>query len=198
MSAEKNSAWILAGIALTEGTWVILNLLHSPAAFARFLDFSSGRPGLLPGWWCAAATVAVFLAASLRLPSVRANLFKPSSLKLLGIAVAVAAGILEEAVFRKLLMDALLHRGYGPLLQVGASALTFGIAHGVWGLFGKSPRAALGATVATGALGGMLALVYLAAGRSLLPCILAHFLLDALIEPGLVLAACRGEMSRAR
>jgi hypothetical protein len=129
---------------------------------------------------------------------VRENLFKPTFLKFLGLAVAVAAGILEEAVFRKVLMDALLYRGYGPLLQVLASALAFGVAHGVWGLFGRSGRAALGATLATGLLGAMLAVTYLAGGRSVLPCIAVHLLLNALLEPGLVLAACRGEMSRLR
>ena len=34
-------------------------------------------------------------------------------------------------------------------------------------------------------------------GRSLAPCIVAHFLINAFIEPGLVLAAARGEMSSA-
>lgn len=198
MTAEKKSAWILAGIAAIEGAWLLLNLTHSPTGFAKFMDFSSGNPGLWPGWLCAAATAAIFLALSLRLPSVRDNLLRPSYLKFLGLAVAVAAGILEEAVFRKVLMDALLHKGYGPLLQVLASAAAFGLAHGIWGFFGNSRRAGVGATLATGTLGAMLAVTYLAAGRSLLPCIAAHFLLDALIEPGLVLAACRGEMSRPR
>ncbi|MEO8191138.1 MAG: hypothetical protein ABI682_12415 [Acidobacteriota bacterium] len=35
-----------------------------------------------------------------------------------------------------------------------------------------------------------------AAGRSLAPCILSHFTINALAEPGLVLAALRGEMAR--
>ena len=198
ISAEKKSAWILFGIAAAEGAWVALNAWHNPAGFARFLDLDSGNPGAVLGWLCAAVTTGLFLAMSLRLPSVREHLFKPSFLKLLALGVAVAAGLLEEAVFRKLLMDGLMHAGYGPVLQVLASAAGFGAAHGVWGFFGKSGRAALGATLATGALGALLAVAYLAAGRSLLPCIAAHFLLDALVEPGLVLAACRGEMSRGR
>lgn len=196
MEAEKKSAWILAAIALFEGNWVALNAWLNPTKFAQFLDFTSGRPGAGLGWGLAAFTVVIFVVLSLRLPSVVTNLFRPSGLKILSLAVAVAAGILEEAIFRKLLMDGLLHRGYEPLVQVLASAAAFGAVHGVWGLFGRSGRAAFGATLATGALGTMLALVYLAAGRSLLPCIAAHFLIDALIEPGLVLAACRGEMSR--
>jgi membrane protease YdiL (CAAX protease family) len=49
--------------------------------------------------------------------------------------------------------------------------------------------------VATGMLGVALAIVFVVGGRSLAPCIAAHFLINALIEPGLVLAATRGEMS---
>ena len=50
------------------------------------------------------------------------------------------------------------------------------------------------ATVATSVLGMMLGVVFLLAGRSLAPCIVSHFIINLLIEPGLVLAATRGEM----
>ena len=101
-------------------------------------------------------------------------------------------------MFRRLLMDYLDRQSFGDAMQVLASALTFGMAHGVWGLFGKSIRAALGATIATGILGGALAIVYLVAGRNVAPCVAAHFLINAFIEPGVVLAAVRGEMGRLR
>lgn len=84
----------------------------------------------------------------------------------------------------------------GVVVQVLGSGLLFGVLHGVWGLMGRSLRAAIGATLATGFLGMMLAVVFIAAGRSLAPCIVAHFVINALIEPGLVLAATRGEMTR--
>ena len=61
----------------------------------------------------------------------------------------------------------------------------------------RSVRAAIGATVATGLLGAALAVMYLAGGRNLVPCIAAHFLINALAEPGVVLAAMRGEMAHA-
>lgn len=64
------------------------------------------------------------------------------------------------------------------------------------GLFGTSKRAAAGATLITALLGTALALVYVLAGRLLMPCIAAHFFINALLEPGLVLAACKGEMGR--
>ena len=91
-------------------------------------------------------------------------------------------------------MDAAAQRGSALAFQVLASALAFGAVHGIWGAFKGSITAAIGATVATAALGGALAVVYLAGHRLLLPCVAAHSVINALAEPGLVLAAVRGEM----
>jgi hypothetical protein len=130
--------------------------------------------------------------------SVCENLFRPSYLKLLAIALAIGSGILEEVMFRRWTMNWLMAHGYGAVVQVLGAGLLFGAVHGVWGLMGKSFRAAIGATVATGFLGIMLGIVFLLAGRSLAPCIVAHFVINLLIEPGLVLAAARGEMGSVR
>jgi membrane protease YdiL (CAAX protease family) len=124
---------------------------------------------------------------------------KPDSrawLKLLGFLVAVAAGFCEEVIFRKWLMDLMRNHGFHLAVQITASALLFGLAHGVWGLFRGSIRAAAGAVTATSILGFMLAIVYLLSHRIVAPCVLAHFLINLFIEPGLVLAAVRGEMGR--
>jgi uncharacterized protein len=99
-------------------------------------------------------------------------------------------------IFRKWLMDYLSYEEFGPVVQVLASGLTFGLMRGIWGLMGRSLHAAVGATVVTGVLGSAFAIVYIAAGRSVAPCIAAHFLINALLEPGLVLAATRGEMGQ--
>ena len=197
-SVEAKAALILGGILAAEGVWVLLNLLYNPAGFLRFLGFTPGRFGDPWGWILAALVTTAFVYHGARLPSVRVNLMRPSALKLLALPMALAAGVLEEAVFRKLLMDYLAAAGWGAVLQVLASGLAFGAVHGIWGLFGRSWRAALGATLVTGVLGAALALAYLAAGRSVAACVAAHFLIDALMEPGLVLAALRGEMNRLR
>ncbi|HWW87976.1 MAG TPA: CPBP family glutamic-type intramembrane protease [Vicinamibacterales bacterium] len=84
----------------------------------------------------------------------------------------------------------------GVGVQVLASALAFGIMNGIWGLFRRSLRAAIGATLATGVLGGALAIVFVASRRVLAPCIVSHFLINAFAEPGLVLPPVRGEMSQ--
>ena len=99
-------------------------------------------------------------------------------------------------MFRRWTMNWLMAHGQGAIVQMLGSGLLFGSLHGVWGVMGKSIRVAIGATVATGLLGVLLAIVFLLAGRSLAPCIVSHFLINLFIEPGLVLAATRGEMGR--
>jgi membrane protease YdiL (CAAX protease family) len=196
ISVERKTARILAAFLAVEGGVVAYYCAAHGAKFLAYLGLAAGRQGTVAGWLLALLVTAIFVAYSARFPSVRANLVKPSWLKLLALPMALAAGVLEEAVFRGTLMTLLQHRGADVAVQVLVSGLAFGAAHGIWGLFGKSMRAAFGATAATGALGLALAAVYVVAGRSLLPCIAAHTLIDAFIEPGMVLAVCRGEFRR--
>ncbi|MEY2527454.1 MAG: protease family protein [Verrucomicrobiota bacterium] len=195
-ASVRKSAWILASIALLEGSWVILEFQINGWRFVRYLGFANGAAGTFLGWIAAAVVVVIFVGFAMRLPSVRANLFRPSGLKVLALFVAVTSGILEEVMFRRWPMNYLQEHGHGVVLQVLGSGLLFGALHGVWGLMGRSVRAAIGATLATGFLGAMLAVVFILAGRSLAPCVAAHFLINVFIEPGLVLAVTRGEMSR--
>jgi membrane protease YdiL (CAAX protease family) len=198
ISPTRKAALILGGIVVFEGFFVAQQAVQDPRAYLTWLGFLPGRHTPGPWGYPAGMLVAVvFIAVSaIRLPAVRANLVCISWLKLLAVGVAVAAGILEEIAFRSLLMDALQRHGIGPVLQVLASAIGFGVIHGIWAFFGGHVRAGIGAVTATSMLGGALAVVYLVAGRSVAPSVLAHFLLDLLVEPGLVLAALRGEMSR--
>src|ERR1041385_211661 len=197
MTAERKAALILLGIVGTEGTYVFLSFYYSGLRFFRYLGFSRGGHGRTAGVFLALIRTSAFVAASTRLPSVRANLLRPSMLKFLGLAVAVTAGILEEVMFRKWIMDAVARHGGNIVAQILASGVAFGVLHGIWGLIGRSIRAAGAATIATGTLGAALAIVYAIGGRSLAPCVAAHFAINALIEPGLVLAATRGEMTSA-
>jgi uncharacterized protein len=194
MTAERKSAIILVIITAVEGGWVVMNLQIGGWRFVRYLGFGPGLAGNPAGWIGAFFATVIFVLFALRLRSVRENLFRPSLLKLLAIFLAIASGILEEVVFRRWTMNWLMAHGHGAFVQVLGAGLLFGAIHGIWGLMGKSFRAALGATVATGFLGVILGIVFLLAGRSLAPCIAAHFAINLLIEPGLVLAATRGEM----
>src|SRR5690242_13451515 len=110
-TTERKAAFILAGIAISESVAVTFMASANPRGFLRYCGFAPGRSGTVAGWLAAGVVIAVFVSASVRLPSVRANLWRPSMLKLLAIAVAISASVLEEVVFRKLLMDGLMHRG---------------------------------------------------------------------------------------
>jgi CAAX protease family protein len=195
MSAEKKSAIILAAIALSEGCWVYFNLRPSFSGFMRYTGFASNDAGAV-GWILGVIVAIGFIALAARLPSVRENLFRPSFLKLLALAVAVTAALCEECIFRKWFMDYLQHGGTGVVLQVLASSAVFGLAHGVWGFFRGSLAAGIGATLATGVLGLALGVVYVTSHRIVAPAIVAHFLINLFAEPGLVLAAVKGEMGR--
>jgi hypothetical protein len=110
-------------------------------------------------------------------------------LKLVAIFFAIVTGTVEELYFRKFVMDWAWYHGLTAAAQVAVSAVVFGAVHGVWGLSAKQWRMAIGATIATGLLGLLLALVYLAAGRQVAPCVWAHMLINLAIEPWLILAA---------
>jgi hypothetical protein len=97
MMAERKSGIILAIIAAIEGTWVLLNFYLNGTRFFQYLGFWPHVGGTTLGWLLTFVVTALYVVAAARLPSVRENLFRMSWLKLLGIAVAISAGILEEA-----------------------------------------------------------------------------------------------------
>lgn len=83
--------------------------------------------------------------------------------------VSVTAGICEETLYRGFLYHYFRDFWHwGLLLAVLASAVVFGLAHGYQGVSG---------IVATGAIGGLMAALYLATGSLLAPMIF-HALLD--------------------
>jgi hypothetical protein len=192
---ERLSAWILAGIAAIEGLWVILNFAQNPAGFMRYIGFAPGRRsrGMAVGGH---RYRSVRLAE--RTPAERPRKSRSSFVSEIPRSGGSSySGDPRRSHISQVGMDHLGDQGIGPLLQTLASGLAFGLAHGVWGSMARSLRTVAGATVITGVLGATLGLVYIIAGRSVAPCIAAHFLINALIEPGLVLAATRGEMGRA-
>jgi len=191
--------------------WIILLSILALELVPFSLTFALSPPGL-PGklyefdaahWpaWLAALTITVaYVAYAARaFPLIRENFFRLDSMKVVAIVFAVVTGTVEELYFRKFLMDWAAHEGFAAVTQVGISAIVFGAAHGIWGVFARQWRIAVGAMVATGFLGLLLALVYLAAGRHLAPCIWAHMLINLSIEPWLILgAASAGSPARPR
>src|ERR1700730_10205280 len=112
MTAERKSGIILAILTAIEGGWVLMNLQINGWRFIRYLGFAPGMTGNAAGWIGAFFATVIFVAFALRLPSVRENLFRPSSLKLLALALAISSGILEEVMFRRCTMNWLMAQGY--------------------------------------------------------------------------------------
>lgn len=195
-SAESTTRLILILIIATQGTVVLWSLASNPAGFFKYLGFHEGLWRTATAWLLAAAVTAAYVASAATISFVRQHLFRWSTLKALSIVAALAAGVLEEVVFRKWTMDALNNSGYGPFVQVLASGLAFGAAHLIWGV--KNFKAGLNAMVSTSALGAALAVVYLVGDRSLAPCVVAHIVVTALIEPGLILAATNNKLGYLR
>lgn len=169
-------------------------LLGQPPGFLRNLGFVSGPSGTPLAWTLGLLVALGYCAYAVRSPFVARYWRTASLLKLFAIVIAIAAAIVEEAFFRRIIMDRVMDADGGPLLQILASALIFGGAHGIWGIVTRRVFVGIGVMVATGALGAALAMVYLVGDRSLAPPIVAHFLITATIQPGIMFAAFSGQM----
>jgi membrane protease YdiL (CAAX protease family) len=179
--------------------WIFQHRLSQSEWIAHYLF--SPTPSLL-SWFLALITALGYSAyAARRSPLIGSLILSPRSwkpfigLRSVALIAAFVTGIFEEFFFRRFLMDAVAP-SYGIYLQIALSAIAFGVAHGFWGFFSGNVRGGLGATLATGVLGGLLGIVYIVGGRSLAPCITAHVAINLLIEPWLILAAASGDFGR--
>lgn len=191
-SPERRTLYILFMVLLSEGAIVLFWLSTEQLHFIRFLGFAAGLAGTALAWLLAVTVAAGYVWSAAKIVDVRYHLFRPSALKYVAIIAAVMAAILEEVIFRKLLMDYMQSRGYGAVLQILASGLAFGAVHLLWGF--KNFAAGINAVWSTTVLGCALGVVYIAGGRSLAPCVTAHFFITAFIEPGLILAAVKDRL----
>jgi membrane protease YdiL (CAAX protease family) len=193
-------AWLfLLGVILSEGAPIAFVLAGRRIWFLQNLGFFAGPSGTALAWTLAAATAALFIAASVKSNRYIAQHWREIPLmKSVAILMALISGIFEEAFFRRFLMDTAMHRGWNPLAQILLSAAIFGAAHAIWGIFARDFRPALTAGAATGILGALLAWVYVIGGRSLAPCIAAHVAINLVLEPWLILSAASGHWNAAR
>jgi uncharacterized protein len=186
----KRSAMILMAVALFEAAFIVI----FPDVFLRPLLLHWDR-GTLPGWILALGVAAAFVVYSVRgLPTIGKYLWNVSPFKLTGIALAIPAAILEEVFFRQFVMNLLIDRSI--VIQVVASALSFGLGHAIWGIRGGW-RAMTNAVASTTLMGVALAVVFLASNRTILPCIVSHFIITATLEPWLIYAYIERALAKA-
>lgn len=157
------------------------------------LGFSPGELAPLHVWIIAICFAAAYVSYTFwAVPFVRKNQHELSLFKVIGVIAAFASGIMEEVVFRRWLMDTAFALGVPSVGQVILSALVFGACHLVWHLFSADRHFSPFAAASTVIAGAALAIIYLLGDRNLGPCILAHMLINLVIEPWLVLAAVSG------
>ncbi len=199
--SERKNRTIAAGILLALSAIMLAPptyWLISGEPLAAYLDLVPGRLAPWPIWIAAfGLAVAYIMYAFSAVPLVRQQQAELSLFKLVAVPAAVGSGIMEEVVFRRLLMDWLLIQGSGAIVQIIVSAVIFGLAHLAWHAFSRERTFSIGAAVSTFAAGIGFATLYILGGRNLGPCIMAHFLINLVIEPWLVLAAVSGRSEAA-
>ncbi|MFC0458218.1 CPBP family intramembrane glutamic endopeptidase [Arthrobacter liuii] len=173
---------LLAGVAGVEFGGLLAIRTRGPV---NGLRRTAPRYAFLAAGLIAAGYIGATLAGN---PMVGAGAGNVSPLKLVAVLAALIAGFFEETLFRGVLMDRLAAAGRSPALQVFISGLVFGGLH--FYVFAGFPAALL-AQAATTILGWGLAALYLMSKRSLWPCVIAHVLIDAALEPALLQSLIR-------
>ncbi|WP_155590850.1 CPBP family intramembrane glutamic endopeptidase [Lysinibacillus cavernae] len=189
------TGWILVSISSMLTICVIYWYINNPKRFIENgLGYSPEMLLNIPMWFFTLLIVIGYISYTMiAIPYVKRNLLSFSLLKLIGIWAAIVSGIVEEVVFRHLLMDYLLSIGFSNISQVLVSGITFGIVHGAWVLLRGEIKIALPAILSTTILGCLLAMLYIYTGRSTLAPIIAHVLINMIIEPWLMLSAISGK-----
>jgi hypothetical protein len=195
MTDRRKTALILGMTSLFMFSPLAMSLFWHPIPLFQNLGFE--RESMAPplAWVLATITAIAYVLYTMKaIPFVASMQREISLFKLLGILSSVVGGIVEEVFFRRWIMDMCMSGGFIPILQVIISGIAFGLAHWSWTLLAKRNfKATLPAILSTSILGIFLAIIYLAGGRNLGPCIFAHVLINIVIEPWLMLSAVSGK-----
>jgi hypothetical protein len=193
MTDRRKTALILGMTLAFMFSPLAMSLLWRPIPLFQNLGFTRGSIASPLPWILATVTAMAYVLYTMKvIPLVFAKRKEISLLKLLGIFSALVGGIVEEIFFRRWLMDMLMSRGASPVLQVVISGIAFGLSHSVWILARGDFKFTVPAILSTSMLGILLAIIYLAGGRNLGPCIYAHVLINIIIEPWLMLSSISG------
>ena len=202
---EIRVTWaFMLGATLSELMAVLWMFRLGNAWLSTLWHFALTPPGTIFAWVLGfLVMVAYVIRSAARSPVIRAYAFRPARwhpflrLRVFALVMAVVTGFFEEAFFRKGVMDMAQQHGAGIGMQVLMSASVFGVVHGIWVVFSGKFRAAGAIVITTGALGGLLAMVYLIGGRSVGPCIAAHIGLNLFLEPWMVISSATRSWGKA-
>lgn len=185
------SGLLLFGISTFMAIFIIIGFVNNPAGFINFMGINKTALEIPLAWVVAILVSICYIIYTARMiPIVRQNLFNFNSwFKLLGVYAAFSSGIVEELVFRQMLMNWLDINGLSVILQVVISAVAFGLLHFSWSLFGGNLKIGIGSALSTIVLGAFLAIIYIIAERNVFPVIIAHMIINLFVEPWLILNA---------
>jgi hypothetical protein len=195
MTDRRKTGLILGMTSLFMFSPLAMSLFWHPIPLFQNLGFERKSIASPLAWILATITAIAYVLYTMKaIPLVLAKQKEISLFKLLGILSALVGGIVEEVFFRRWIMDMFMKGGFNPILQVIISGVAFGLAHTSWTLFTKRDfKVTLPAILSTSILGIFLAVIYLAGGRNLGPCIFTHVLINIVIEPWLMLSAISGK-----
>jgi hypothetical protein len=195
MTDRRKTALILGTATLIMFSPLAMVLAGYPIPVFQNLGFERNSKASPIAWILATIVGIVYVFYTIKVIPFVASMQREISLfKLMGILSALVGGIVEEVFFRRWTMDMFMKGGFAPILQVIISGIAFGLAHTSWTLLAKRDfKVTLPAILSTSILGIFLAIIYLAGGRNLGPCIFAHVLINIVIEPWLMLSAVSGK-----
>lgn len=179
----------ISGGLVAEWFFVIALWLILRARNESFRDLGVWRSGSTGAWVLALSVAALNIGSNLRfLPRMNVPIsyaFAPRGFHLVAaLALGITAGCCEEVLFRGFLMKEFARAGYGRVMQVIIPGLSFGFAHLGYTVHGIG--AAIGIMLPTALIGMIWGVAYLLGRRSLLPCVIAHFLNDATALPWII------------
>lgn len=199
MTDRAKATLILSITSLFLLSPLAMSMFWHPIPLFQNLGVERGSFAPPLAWILAIAVAIAYVFYTMRvIPLVLAKQKEISLFKLLGIIAALVGGIVEEVFFRRWLMDMLLAKGVDLVLQVIISGVAFGLAHTVWILFKGDIKFTIPAILSTSVLGILLAIIYLVGGRNVGPCILAHVLINTIIEPWLMLSSVSGKLALSK
>ena len=188
-TSRRKTGLIILTMSLFMFSPILMHLIGYQIPIFENLGLSIGTFAPIIAWIIAfVVTISYVIYTFKVIPIVYKMQGELSFFKILGL-LTIIGGILEEVVFRRWLMDSIMGLHYGVIPQILFSGIAFGLAHVMWGFFGKDKQFLRGAFIATTILGFGLAIVYLVGNRNLGPCIIAHSVINIIIEPWLMLAA---------
>lgn len=190
--AERRACYSLCSIAVAMTVWLAALYLRDPDSFVETrLGLNQALADAAAWIWCPTLLIIAgyTVYTSWTVPVVRQYIVRFGWLKLIAIWAAVVSGALEEMIFRQRFMDWLDETGQSAAGQVLIPAIAFGAAHAVWVAMSRDWRIIAPVVLSTTALGLALGGLYLLAGRSTFPPIVAHTVINLVIEPGLFVSA---------